>query len=801
MKAAALAVLCLLVLPAFANAQSTPSSDTVWTQLMKPEMDPTRSAATEELEIVRDRIRIRLISGSMQFARPTNGVRFAAVFHGQGVVEVEPPNPLETQQLMLFLKVPVLKLAFTDATFSFTDGLYEEIEKKVKWRPDPPAPDDLYITRRKKREDAGRDVTPRMLQGILSEDKTHTAFFLAELKTGARGWMDFSDDSMQPEQIEVGRWIELGVYYLHDDWMSFPAGNQAPAEAWRNTPENKDFLVKDYVIQARINPGEELKASAKEVVQPHLTGERVLLFHLDSNLRVESVKDERGDTLTYFQAKERVERSQSYGDYLAVVTAAPLQAGKETTLEFQYGGKRAIRKAGNGNYFCESSGWYPAVSDSFSTKSTFELTFHSPQHTILVATGEMLSDQDDGSGRTTVWKSPVPLAVAGFAYGDYKLYEDKKENIGIEVYANREPDDVMMMVERFYREYPQAGSVGSMSPSAMAKTMGEEMSGTLNLFNRYFSPYPYKTLAVTSLPLSYSYGQGWPGLIYLWSASFLDETQRHQIRLKDGPELTDFFRAHESSHQWWGHKVGWKSYHDQWLSEGFAEFSGNLYVQYRDGMKDSLTRWKAERDKLRRQDQHLHTIDSIGPIWMGARVRSTETDWTTYQDLIYSKGGFVLQMLRMQLWDSKDQDPEHFFKEMMWDYCNTFNNKAASTEDFKGVVEKHMVRGMDVDGNHKMDWFFDEYVYGTGIPEYTFHVTLTPTPDGKTTVAGTLTRSGVPDTWKDVVPLYAHVGGKTMRLGTLAVKSSNEKLNLTLPMKVDKLSLNDFEDMLAEVKQ
>ena len=27
--------------------------------------------------------------------------------------------------------------------------------------------------------------------------------------------------------------------------------------------------------------------------------------------------------------------------------------------------------------------------------------------------------------------------------------------------------------------------------------------------------------------------------------------------------------------------VGWDSYHDQWMSEGFAEFSTSLYVQYR----------------------------------------------------------------------------------------------------------------------------------------------------------------------------------------------------------------------------
>ena len=47
------------------------------------------------------------------------------------------------------------------------------------------------------------------------------------------------------------------------------------------------------------------------------------------------------------------------------------------------------------------------------------------------------------------------------------------------------------------------------------------------------------------------------------------------------------------------------------------------------------------------------------------------------------------------------------------------------TEDFKAVVEKHMTSGMDLDGNHKLDWFFNEYVYGTQLPNYKFDYSST----------------------------------------------------------------------------
>jgi hypothetical protein len=137
----------------------------------------------------------------------------------------------------------------------------------------------------------------------------------------------------------------------------------------------------------------------------------------------------------------------------------------------------------------------------------------------------------------------------------------------------------------------------------------------------------------------------------------------------------------------------------------------------------------------------------------------------------------------------------------MQDYCKTYDNKPASTEDFKAIVEKHMTRGMDLDENHKMDWFFNQYVYGTERPQYTFHATVTATPDGKSSVSGTLQRTGVPGNWKDVVAIYARIGDKVVRLGTVAATHDTETLTLVIPQKIDKLTINDYQDLIADVKQ
>jgi len=688
----------------------------------------------------------------------------------------------------------------------------------VKWQTSGPASDELYANRQKERESLGGAYLPRLFKGVLSGDASHTGYFLADLKTSDAGWVEAVSDAMQPEQIRVGRWRDVGPLKIQDIWMSFPAGNRESKHVFDDAVSNADYLISDYQIHANLADNAELTATVQLRLKPRDAGERVMLFTLDSNLRVSAVKDSKGQTLDFFQPRETKDRFQSYGDYLAVVLAQPTVAGQAESLEFHYGGKRVVRKVGDGNYFCESFGWYPTLfvnatrGDEAAFRSDYELTFDNPKRYDLVATGHKVSDTIDGNRRITSWKSDVPLPNAGFAFGDYKTYIEKLGEVDVEVFANKQPDDLLKSIQQQADNPladlalgPGGGShssgvaIGQLNPAALVKPIGIETANTLRVFQTFFGPYPYKQLAVTNIVGDY--GQGWPGLLYLSWLTFLDPTQRHALGVKDQTELTDFFRGHESSHQWWGNQVGWKSYHDQWLSEGFADFSGILYVQYRQNMKEALDRWRKEKEILHVKDLNGHVIESLGPIWMGHRIRSSVTGPGSYQDLIYSKGAYVLQMIRMQLMDPRNSDPDHLFKDLMHDYCKTFDGKAASTEDFKAIVEKHMTRSMDLEGNHKMDWFFNQYVYGTGIPQYSFRVTLEPTPDGKTHVKGELTRSGVPDNWKDVVPLYGHMGDKTIRLGSLSATHVSEPIEFTLPGKFDRLSVNNYEDMLADVKQ
>ena len=812
MKLARVAIIFLLgIAVSFAgtcSAQQVQSPEaSAWNTVVTAPFDPSKTAAVENLSIVRDRIHITLLDGTLEFSQLAGGIVFGAAFHGHGRIEIVPPSPAEAQQLELFTKQKTLSLDFTEATFSFTDDTFHEVAKQVKWTT---APDNslaqLYQSRQRTREGLAAEIVPRIYEGVVSTDHKQSAYFAADMKTSSMGWVLARFDALKPEELSIGRYISWGTpVEFFDTWTSFPAGNVSPFQV-DSQPLAKDvFLARSYQIDATVTGGADLSATTKVNLEYQLSGERALIFALSANLRVSSVKDSQGNALPFFQPQDPKDRVPTYGDYVAVVLPRPTQAGQSAAFTFQYEGKRLIQKVGAGNYFCPSYGWYPGVIDDFATRSDFEMTFHTPKRLTLVATGDEVSEKSAGNWNVTMWKSPEPQAVAGFAFGDYKVYDEKVGSIDVQVFANRNPDDFLSSINQIANsDLPGSQgmgnpltAMGTLDPAATIKTMGTELANNLRVFQNYFGPFPFDRLAASNIP--YSYGQGWPMLLYLSVLSFLDETQRHTLGIQDQVRISDFFRAHEVSHQWWGHEVGWKSYHDQWLSEGFAQFSGNLYVEFRDNQKEYLNRLKTDREELLSKDRYGYRYADLGPVWMGNRLASSLAP-AGYDTVIYNKGGYVLEMLRAMMFNSRSQSPDDAFKAMMQDFTKTYAGKAASTEDFKAIVEKHMLPDMDLDGNHRMDWFFIQYVYGTGEAQYHLDYNVQQSPDNKWLVTGAVEQSGVPDGWKDLIPLYVKVNGKDIRLGLVYAQGKSTPLRFTLPVKPEKLSLNDGEEMLVAIK-
>ena len=120
--------------------------------------------------------------------------------------------------------------------------------------------------------------------------------------------------------------------------------------------------------------------------------------------------------------------------------------------------------------------------------------------------------------------------------------------------------------------------------------------------------------------------------------------------------------AHETGHQWWGNIVAWRSYRDQWLSEGFAEYSGVLYTSLRDSPKAAENLVDNMRASLRNPPETLNgqgkgRLNDVGPIILGHRLSTSKT-FGGYQTLVYSKGALVLRMLHFLFTDPSSGNGE-----------------------------------------------------------------------------------------------------------------------------------------------
>jgi aminopeptidase N len=342
------------------------------------------------------------------------------------------------------------------------------------------------------------------------------------------------------------------------------------------------------------------------------------------------------------------------------------------------------------------------------------------------------------------------------------------------------------------------GDIG-ITPSQMTDNAIVEAQNSMRIFTRWFGEAPYGRIAITQQPQA-NFGQSWPTLVYLPLVSFLDSTQRYMLLNRIAGGLTDFIQIvtpHEVAHQWWGHIVGWASFHDQWLSEGFADFSAGLYLQATEKKPDKyLNFWKRHQETILEKNEWNRRANDAGPLWMGLRL-NTYKNRGAYNRLVYPKGGYILHMLRSMMYDQKTGDER--FIAMMHDFVKTHFNQNASTEGFKRVVEKHMTKKMDLDETGKMDWFFNEWVYGTEVPSYKFEYSVKGESDGKFMLTGVLTQSGVSENFKMLVPIYLDLDGKIVRLGQANVtgNTSTPEFKVRLPQKPRRVLINAHHDVLA----
>ncbi|MBZ5663814.1 MAG: hypothetical protein LAO30_04360 [Acidobacteriia bacterium] len=758
------------------NAAAGPNSDPTYQQLRNLTLGG-EAVSVNNFQLKRDAGTFHLRSGTICFVTPVQGKVTGAVFTGDGNFVLDTTIDSERKSLKLLTKEDEFSENFSQAVLRFTDATYEEIKKggnPASGGCDAGLLKDSQNTTRHKLK---TNLEARILQDVLSPEPggLFVAFIRGKRYNG-KEYYEVDPDSGS-EQVNFMTYDENKMGY----WASYnTSGTHPPGSV------GKVFHIEHQQLDATFEKSGKLLGKATTDFVVRRKGLRVMGFDLFRPLRVQSVTA-NGQALSFIQ-----EDKNEDGDF-AVILPKTLDAGEKFSVTTTYEGKDAVVNTGGGNYYpVAREDWYPNDPEGgMGEYALYDMTLRIPKGMKMAATGILVSEKNEGGQNVTVWKSENPQTVAGFSFGRFKEEEAKltKPEYFIQSYANEEaPDWVNSLQHDVNDDLPSQGShagavaLGTMSTTSLNKKALAEAEMAVQLYADYFGPSMFKHLQITQ-QTSCRYGQSWPELVWIPMCYYFDDTVRHTLGMDWGSRgYWKVVTPHEVAHQWWGHTVGFASGRDQWMSEGFADMSASLYISMIEkNPKKFVEFWNNERTTLlERNAQGFRAID-VGPITMGYRASNSRTGDDVAERLIYPKGAYVLHMIRMMLWDRKTGDES--FKATMQDFVKTYSGKAATTEDFKAMMEKHMTPEMDLEGNHRLDWFFNEYVYGTALPSYQMQATFDKDANGDVVFGFKITQSGVDDKFRMIVPIYLELAdGRVVNLGRARLLG-NTSVEQKIPLK------------------
>jgi len=777
-------------------AQSGSNSDPVYQALRNLSVGG-EPLTVSNLDLKRDAATFHLRSGTVCFAAPVQGKVTGAFFVGDGNLVLEPPAS-ERGMLKLLTKENEFSENFAQLVLRFTDSTYDEIKKGATAASGGCDPgllkDSQHVTRTKLKE----NLEARILLDVLSTDPG--GLFVAFVH--GKRYNDKELFRIYPHQ--GGDQVEFMTYdeSKYGVWASFPLSGERKKGA-----VGAPIRIEHQQIDTTIEGSGNLIGKAATTFIARLDGLRVVPFDLFRTLRVQSVTAD-GQSVSFIQEDKNDDAQFN------VILPKPLAAGESYSITTTYSGKDAVINEGSGNYYPVSrENWFPNNPGGETGEyASYDLTFHIPKGMKMAATGQLVSENNDGGQNVTVWKSEAPQTVAGFNFGKFKLEEAKltKPDYLVQSYANQEQPDwvkgLQMAVNgdaRPNREGPNVvmAALGTMDTTLLNKKALAEGEIALQLYTDYFGPSLFKHLQLTQ-QTACNYGQSWPELVWIPICYYFDSAVRFQLGIQSADRA--YWRVvapHEVAHQWWGNTVGFNSYRDQWMSEGFADMSAGLYLEaIEKDQQKAIAFWNEERGLLlERNAEGFRSIDA-GPVTMGYRMSNSRTGFDTTRRLIYPKGAYILHMIHLMMRSNSAGDQP--FKDMMQDFVKTYSGKSASTEDFKAMVEKHMTREMDVDGNHKMDWFFNEYVYGTQLPSYKLDSSFDTGTNGDVVLNLKVTQSNVDQHFGMLVPVYVEMAdGAIGFLGRLKM-IGNAPVELKIPLnglktKPRRALVNYLDDVLC----
>jgi hypothetical protein len=586
-----------------------------------------------------------------------------------------------------------------------------------------------------------------------------------------------------------------------------------------------DIEVSNYKIVAEIKPPTQLDAEARLHLLVHRGGDRAAVFELSRNLKIRDVRaDGREIEFIHNPALEGTQLERRGDDLVAVIFPEALRAGQRIDLEFSYGGN-VLSEAGGGLLYVGARGkWYP--NRGFS-KAKFDLEFHYPAGWTLIATGKkeigasgernIPHDASSSANRAQVsrWVSERPIPVAGFNLGKYTHVTRQAGAAAVDVYAASSMEHSFPQVGESEALPPPPGfplhRVGPNlmppippSPAGNAQALGNDTARAVDFFAARFGPYPYNGLAVTQMPGSVS--QGWPGLIFLSSFSFLSPAEKSALHMSPVERaISDGVIAHETAHQWWGDLITWDGYRDQWIMEGLASYSSLLLLESENPSRFREIMQKYKDDLLQKNKDGVPCKDA-GPVTLGVRLNSSKFPGG-YETIAYERGTWLFHMLRTIMGDAEQKShapsrggvksPDEPFFRALRALRERYQTKPVTTSELIRIFEEQLPPSGWREGRKSLDWFYEGWVDGTAIPGLQLHGLKYVDKNNSTLVNGFLKQEDAPDSLVTSVPIYAQIRGKNMLLGRIFADGNETRFHLTAPLGTRKILVDPDHTVLS----
>ncbi|MGE5394804.1 MAG: M1 family aminopeptidase [Candidatus Saccharibacteria bacterium] len=461
--------------------------------------------------------------------------------------------------------------------------------------------------------------------------------------------------------IAPALWAQAPDPDFNDKVAFTEAQNYIKSARFVEAPDNAAFDLIHQTLNLQVDPAVNYIAGSVASTFKFLK-ENIhdIHFDLSSTLKVDSVYFE-GKKIAFEHLNDRIS--------ITLPQSALTNALHEVTVYYQ----GAPAKSGFGAFVIAKHNetpvlwtlsepyyardWFPCKESLSDKIDSIDVVVTCPSQYRVASNGLLVADQVSGDKRTAHWKHHYPIAtyLVGIAVTNYESFSD------FVVAPDGRKIEILNYVNPEYLE--------------TAKTKSQEITSVMDFYNKKLITYPFANE-------KYGHAQfGWGGGMEHQTMSFMTNLNFEVV-------------SHEMAHQWFGDYITIASWHDIWLNEGFATYmTGLVYETLKEGVYWPV--WK---------NQQLTRITSQpdGSVYVSD---TTDVNQIFNSRLSYSKGGYLLQMLRWEMGD------EHFFQAL-----KSYLTDPALAYGY--ARQQDLVRHMEQAADTSFTEFFKDWYYGQGYPIY-----------------------------------------------------------------------------------